>query len=186
MKRIFSITLITIILVSLFPGCIKKTNDDPVFSLRTRKNRVVGEWICETGSIDIADQYGSVTYQITGNTYHQITPLSTYDGTANVSFSFEKDGKCHQSINLGGLTTSFNGKWNFNGNVGQSGKTQIVIHIEDASDPSGNYLFEGNDNQVTYEIEELRNKLMRLTLINKVTKDNGEIDSYSEHWTLSR
>lgn len=183
MKKLVPLAMIAVITLTLFTGCIKQSTDDPLFSFRTRKNRVVGEWRCRSGSIDIADQYSSVSYQISGNTYTELT--STNSGTANVTFVFEKDGKCHQSINLGGLTSSFNGTWNFTGGVGShNNKTQIAINILDASDPSGNYVIEGNNNHITYEIEELRNKVLRLTYINKVTKDNGEIDSYSEHWTL--
>lgn len=160
----------------------KKTDNDPLISLRSRKARVIGEWTAESGKIS-GDGY---VYTINGNTFiYNEQGYSQLTGAAAVSFLFEKDGKCEVVINLSSYLLRYEGYWNFTGGVGEvKNKTQIVIHFTKVKSSSGTYTYTGNRTNITFDIVECRNKKLRLSLIDEGAKDGQSIFEYRESWDL--
>jgi len=180
--------LVAIVFFSIITtNSCKKADADPSISLRSRKARVVGEWKASSGSVNFRDNGSSYGYSVTGNTanYYISGIPASYNETANVTFTFEKDGTCEGAINLGGYLRSFEGDWDFTSGIGEKkSKTQVVIHITRFTNSNGSYVYSGNFYDITYDLEELRHKLMRITYNQKETYPNGDQYEYSESWEL--
>lgn len=185
-SRLLFYLLLSGTIVSL-DSCVKKGEDDPFVSLRTRKNRVVGDWVALSGSVLISSDSWTESYTVKGNTVSINSPAGGATGTANVLFKFGKKGEFESSINMGGFTSYFKGSWNFSGRVGDhKNKSQLVMHSDTYTSSSGVHVVDGNQYDMTYEIEELKNKEMRLHYIWKNTDASGSFNSYSETWTLTQ
>jgi hypothetical protein len=172
-------------LAVLSDSCLRKEEEDPFLSFRTRKNRVTGTWHVSTGSVIIDNPAYAVSYSIHDNTYVYTAPSGQSSGSCSVKFEFNKDGSAVLDFNIGGLVSTYKGTWNFTGRVGEHhNKTQIVIHPTTISDANGTRTIEGNVYDLTYDIQELKNKEMKLQLRYKEIDSGGNYDSYNEMWTL--
>lgn len=87
---------LTVILIALygftFSGCFKKGDEDPFFSLRTRKARLIGEWDITEWKVDGV----SILSETDSYTGYNSFCNSNYTDTETISntssFEFEKDG----------------------------------------------------------------------------------------------
>src|SRR4051812_44181701 len=152
MKRKNALYLFLLFSIVFIDSC-RKTDEDPLISLRSRKARVIGEWNVEKGTIATE----SFSYSINGNTFIYTDPSGYFDGTSSISFIFKKDGTCKTSIILSGFLITYEGTWNFTGGIGENkNKSQIVIHFKTLKESSGNYTYSGNTSDITFDILELR------------------------------
>ena len=168
-----------------FCGCLKKSTDDPVVSLKTRKARVIGDWKVEKGNAHESAISGSGSYSFydlvyTNSSYNLNYGSGNYNGNNNVTQS----GFFQYSIQLnsdGGFTSekfmensepkirTMTGRWNFTGSVGsRKDKTQIMLTVSSLIETSKNRHvvvteYTGDKKNYVYEIRELRNKKMVLT-----------------------
>ncbi len=167
-----------------FNAC-KKNEDDPLISFRSRKARVAGEWKVETGTVKYGPEGNETLYVITGNTAKVETNCCIGSGTSSINFSFEKDGKASNSINLGGYVSKWAGTWNFTGGIGEvKKKDQIVVTTTSFDDGTATTTYTGNQVTFTYDIDELRHKKLRMHMSYKRKDSNGDNYSYYESWTL--
>ena len=175
--------LITFVLVCL-SSCLKKGEDDPLISFRTRKTRLAGQWQLTSGSVEyitvFIDSLGKneskTTLVYTENTYKKTTEASGYQSSNTGPFSytteFEKDGGYSSTTVTDNTTTDVSeGTWNFTKGIGNyKDKEQIVITLTKYSNtyvsPPNNSMigntFIGNRSDITYTIKELRNKKLVL------------------------
>src|SRR5690349_21101484 len=88
-------------LVVFFSQC-KKGSDDPLFSLRTRKGRMTGNWTMTEGykiSTNYAGEETKITYK---NQSYEIIYWGRFVDSGPVKFtmSLQKDGSMHIERNL--------------------------------------------------------------------------------------
>lgn len=185
----------------------KKGEEDPLISLRTRKARVVGKWKIKSGTVKHA---GDFYYATTGqpikkytiiyseNSYESMTESPNYfnflTGSLSYEVEFKKDGGYVATSVYNNMSTDVSkGTWNFTGKVGgHKNKEQILIHLTfqsysytgPSSANSNSTAFEGNKNDVTYYIKELRNKKMVLDSEDSATDPSGNATTYNSSLTF--
>lgn len=159
----------------LFDGCLKKGEDDPFLSLRSRKARVVGDW--EVVSYKYTDTYNSYsnpsqnniyTYTMNGSTYTSVStypnnPSNNYtsSGTETIDWTFEKDGTYKQTNTQDGQMYTSEGTWNFTSGVGElKNKSQITIYGQKYTGTGYSSTYTGNYVDMAYDLKELKNKKM--------------------------
>lgn len=161
MKSKFSALLLLAFVAIFLSGCLKKGEDDPLISFRTRKARVVGNWTMTSGKryYSYGWFFSETTYD-KANYYSQInyfsnTPSIQESGIAKFTIKFNKDGSVNYQRVLGPQDeVGLNGTWNFTGGIGKhKNKEQIIFH--DGSIAS-------NKTDFTFNVRELRNKKMVL------------------------
>jgi hypothetical protein len=194
-----SLLLLTVIVFFCLSSCLKKGEDDPLFSLRTRKARVVGKWKIKSGKEVFTNQFyasgphfDELTTTFSENSFEQIykeansTEIST--GSLSYEMEFKKDGEfISTAIYNDASTTVLKGKWDFTGKVGEhKNKDQIVInYTSQLYTSTGTYsvnnsssIFEGNKTDQTYYIKELRNK--KIVLVSEYSStDNNTSNTYA-------
>jgi hypothetical protein len=161
MKSKFSTLLLITFIAAFLSGCLKKGEDDPLISFRTRKARVVGNWTMTSGkrSYSYGGFFTETTYDKT-NYYSQTNYDTNYpprqeSGSAKFTIKFNKDGTVNYQRFLGSQDEfGLFGTWNFTGGVGKhKNKEQIIFYDGRISN---------NITDFTFNIRELRNKKMVL------------------------
>ena len=157
-SKFSSFLLIAFVLVFI-SGCLKKGEDDPLISFRTRKARVVGKWKIKKGKKISASNTTTISTTYSQDKYEQTYSLLSYtpsitSGDIKYTIEFKKDGKVAENRILEYSDRfSVKGTWNFTGRVGkEKNKEQIVLHDERTSLQS----------DIVYTIKELRNKKLVL------------------------
>lgn len=171
-------------------GC-RKTEDDPLFSLRTRKGRVAGEWKVTSAQGIYAETpvNGNTTttkWNLDGSTMTETDEFG-YVTTAprTVEYVFERDGTFTITDTENGAVSTVKGRWNFNEGAGEAkAKTQLVIFNTEIIDTSGTYTASGYSAQYTFDIIELRHKKMVLKYLNDITYPWSSKYRYEETWVL--
>jgi len=144
MKQKLLFLLVISFLVTCLSGCLKKGEDDPMISLRTRKNRLVGKWEVKTGSA--YSKFGSwstseETFIYTSSSYQKITeiqgggaqvgPSGITNGSFSYTLEFKKDGDFNSTQITDGYISTLKGTWNFTAGVGkEKNNDKIVINID--------------------------------------------------------
>lgn len=193
MKKSISVIFLLFTIFSIeFVSC-RKGEDDPALSLRSRKARMAGEWKMTSGKTVSTNVYtSSSTTSTTTTTYDganatesnvTTTPFGTFNTDDAYAYTdaitFEKNGKFSGANVNNGITTTFEGTWNFEGGVADvKKKTQLILFYTKIVEDGATTTIEGNSFQIKYEIKELRNKKLVLTNTNKTTYSNG--DSYED------
>lgn len=186
--RLFLIALAGLVLA----GC-KKTEDDPKMSLRTRKNRLAGEWRMVSGraAYTAANMYNE-TFTFDGSKLRlNVTSPNypvVYTGSYILSLNIMKDGTFNVNEILGTSVFNVEGTWNFNTGVGeQKSKESVVFFIGKVNKGStfGYHLFNRSATNFVYKIKELRNKKLVIYSAGKIYSDaNGDYINYSTEYTF--
>lgn len=175
MKTKILLILFAITSTIVFDSCLKKGEDDPFLSLKSRKARVAGDW--EVVSFKYTDTYTSTsnptsnyidTYTMNGSTYTSVSTYpnnptlnSTDNGTRTWKWTFEKDGKFENTDTEDGQTTTTKGTWNFTAGVGElKNKSQITTYDQSYAYTGGSSAYTGNYVDMAFDLKELRNKKM--------------------------
>jgi hypothetical protein len=154
----------------LYVSC-KKGEDDPKFSLLTRKARVAGDWHFQEGTINVGTKdskgsYSALSYKLEQSKYSvdYIGKGAHFEYGFDLSVEFTKDGHVtiHQKMDT--LNIETNGTWDFEGKVGKY-KNKESINIQLGSFTGVSYFyrtFNKGQTNFSYRIKELRNKKMVL------------------------
>lgn len=183
-KILICLSLFAVISLS---GCLKKGDDDPLISLRSRKARVAGDWkvvsVSQTETYTATGSGGSYTdvYTSTGDSYTYVSTVNgvstTETGKSTVSWTFEKDGTYSRTNTTDGVETKSTGRWNFTSGVGDTkNKSQITISEETVTTNGTQSTYSGNVVDEVYDITELRNKNMVLYSHNTSKDASGTSD----------
>jgi hypothetical protein len=178
-------TVLVVAVCGLFfiSGC-KKGEDDPAISLLTRKSRLTGTWYLTRG-------YAAITYYSANTTPNNFN-LELYDNKAlltgsnyinalslpyTLSLNFEKDGKFRVIENFDSEVLNSTGFWNFTSGVGkQKNKEAVSIRLDAiVTGDTQEHIFNNFGTEVTYDLKELRNKELVMTINRK-----GYINSAGE------
>lgn len=195
MKKTISISILLIISTLTIQSC-KKGDNDPLFSLRTRTNRLSGNWkvvkeeIKETITNNNVGDTSYVINSIYNGTYKAtITTYSVLDTTFTTNdtiyyeeeIKFESDGKYSKTYILSDLTNTIftDGNWIF---LGKSelddlkNKEAILLTTTAFTQTDGTTTTIDNYSNLdgeTYVINQLKNKELILTVNRSSRSDDG-------------
>ncbi len=157
-------------LVICFVSC-KKGEDDPIFSLRSRKARLTGDWHLSSGSLTLIYKKEGFTdynetYNFTGDSYTSINRVTgaNQQGKYKLNITFNKDGGFSFLQLFGSSNVSGNGTWDFLKGVGEY-KNKERLSFNASAIGGGSYwidAFNKSKNYFIYNIVELRNKKLVL------------------------
>jgi len=179
------ITLITAVLLSLLVSSCRKGENDPFLSLRTRKARVAGSWVMVSGSGSTVTANPASTnteaWSFDGTTKNYTTTYTDTSGTTSSGFTepykflcaFDKDGSFMLTEIIYTDAVTRKGTWNFNDPPGRKDdRTMLMLSTNWLMSPFGDVqTFEGAHCPVNcYDINELRNKRMVLTMEGSITE----------------
>lgn len=154
----------------LFTNC-KKGEDDPKFSLLTRKARVAGDWHFKEGNItvgvkDSTGSYSALAYKLSEDRYSvdQVGKGAHFEYDFNLSITFTRKGGVVINQKMDTLDIETSGTWDFEGKVGKyKNKENINIQLDSFKGFSYFYrTFNKGQTNFSYRIKELRNKKMVL------------------------
>jgi len=204
--NILSLVLFAFALLCL-TSCLKKGEDDPFISFRTRTARLTGQWHLTSGTeertdvfIDSLGSHESKTiYIYTENTYQSNTESTGYTSSMSGSFSYlmeyKKNGEFSSTKTNDNNVFSSEGTWNFTKGIGtHKNKEQIVINLSSSSNTytntsssisSGN-TYTGNKSDITYTLKELRNSKLVLVYESTSTYFQGHGSSTKSELTFEQ
>lgn len=167
-------------LLLLLSSC-KKGEDDPAFTLLSRKARLTGEWKLTEGKItvgikDSSGAYAAYVYNLGASKY---TILNTnngfvYEGDCKLNLSIAKNGAIVIKQLMDSLSFDAVGTWDFEGKVGESkNKERVNVQLNTMTNSSFYRLFNKAQPHFMYRIKELRNS--KLVLVCK--EEMIELDS---------
>jgi hypothetical protein len=195
MKNYRFLSAIAVALPLLLISC-KKGDDDPFFSLRSRKARVAGEWkvsefhgiqtqTFQNGYIQGESNYNgsNVSIVTTYSDTNQQPELYTYE--LSQAYTFEKDGTYTAVERTQFNTRTETGTWTFLPKSKEddlSKKEAIVLYVRKVTHTNGSNTqnFTGFDEGETYVIRELRNKKMVWTVESSGPNGATQIETSAE------
>ncbi len=152
--------------ITLFFSECKKGADDPLFSLRTRKARMTGNWTMTEGYKITTTFWGQESKMLyKDQSYESVYNGKVYEvGPAKFTMNLGKDGKLDMVKMLEPYASEgrYLGSWNFTGGIGDVKKKEQLL----LRDTLRMY-----NNDVVYDIKELRNK--RLVIRRKMSDPGG-------------
>jgi len=200
MKLIKPISFVLVSLVlSCLSGCLKKGEDDPLISLRTRKERLEGLWRLTSGTEEKTNLYTdslgkhesttTLKYTKTGYQDDGRTGFVFYNyGSYTLEFGKKGEFELIKKYDDRGNAYTSKGTWNFEKGIGDyKNKEQVVINLIsttyfDLSFQSGfGHTYTGNKSNITYTLKELRNKkLVIVSEYSYIQSDGYGMSSKSE------
>jgi hypothetical protein len=164
MKKIFLVFAIGILVVSFFQSC-KKGENDPSISLKSRKARLVGEWVLASGQENIVYGDGSTkTFTYDGAT--RIETSSTPDAIAySEDITINKDWTFKSIEHYDTDVITREGYWAFgrkSKELDLKNKETVNFTVKSSVNTSGeSYVFTGNEiinNIITWQLDQLKSK----------------------------
>jgi len=192
MKKIFILGLATVIAAGTMQSC-KKGENDPFFSLRSRKARIAGEWkLTSSKSSTVQDANG--THTTIATTYANGTETSTHTSTTGgnsitttttdnytLGFEIKKDGTYKETYTSNGETSVVEGTWIFlkRSKENELKNKEAILLTQTSSTYAGSTTTTtGLDGQV-YVIDQLKNKeMIWKTEFGQSDATGSETDSY--------
>ena len=183
---------VLLFLLALFVSTCKKGEDDPLFSLSSRKARMEGEWRFVSGDLVIGatdlknwTRYNEV-YVFKGSGYEKTATGVSHPivskGTFILSLSIKKDGHFSLEEIFDGKTLLADGNWDFNSGVSsKKGKSEVSFEITNVSKgvSGGYHLLNQSSVNFSYKIKELRSKRLVLKIEKLVYEDsNGPRETF--------
>lgn len=159
--------------IPLFFAC-QKGDNDPVFSFRTRKARLTGEWkvvsyTAEHSGVTTSFEGDRVTYTYGDSATVTIpfTWTATFDGEGSYSFTKTEDYPADDENGAYTVTSEERGLWEFTGGNGSPSKSQLLLLPEEIyerrSDKGSDIhavVIENPRTGVVYDMDELSNKTL--------------------------
>jgi hypothetical protein len=174
--------ILALAMVIPFTGCMKKGEDDPFMSFRSRKSRAAGEWKLTSYTLTSTDPSGVSTINSNGSTYTYTDPITTATGSWTQDITLEKDGTYKMNLIVDGNSEISEGTWNFTTGVGDlKNKSQITIYSQKDISGGNTATWTGNYVDIAYDLLELRNK--KMVWHNKVTYTNSSGATYTDDET---
>jgi hypothetical protein len=196
MKNKLKLALLVITSTLLFSNC-KKGQEDPVFSLRTRKARLAGEWRMVSGNASLtqliaAEPPFNQNFAFNGtkatiNETESGGPAIIYTATYNLNLTIKKDGTFNFRENFAGDVLDVSGHWDFNTGVGDAKrKEEITLKLETITGGiTKEHIFNKLRTEFTYKLVELRNKELKMESATKLyLGDNGDKVTYTSEYSF--
>ena len=189
-----SIVLLSVLVISsITPFGCKKGENDPFFSIRTRKARITGEWTLESGKINIQQNTDSTfALSFTGSTMSVNLNGSHYqDYKYSRKLIIDKDGTFSMTdVYSGAGSDYFQGIWYFAGKnkeMEMKNKEGLILGFTDVDAYSGHMLSHHSYvADVAFSIDRLSNKKMVLKSEFAYIDDDDNMIIQTETLTFSK
>ncbi len=186
------------IIPALFPAC-KKGDNDPAFSLRSRKARISGEWTMESATWHKPDT--TITYDGENMVFEYETAGTADTLHVQNNITFNKDGTYQEVIITDyptdwwgnglpayTLTETVKGLWNFTGgNSDTKNKSRLLLRVTEvlksASNAGSNIdalTYQGQTGGFIYDIDRLAGKELTLKYDLVITANSGTFAEHAE------
>lgn len=185
-------TLVFLIATILFSGsgCLKKGEEDPSVSLKTREARIAGEWKLVSGELSWKFQDTIITFTYAGAKMKvKENGIFLGDYSSFETLSFDKRGKYSRSRTEDSDTYSWEGNWYFGGrnkDLGIKNKETIALVYSERSTPYNRYSYAGLNSSDTYYIERLTNKDLVIEMQYSYYNSYGIVETIDEHWEYEK
>jgi len=164
--------LVALCCLFILSAC-KKGQDDPAFTLLSRKTRMEGSWHIVTGHLKIEDNKASkketLEYDLSpaGLTVTLTSSGSStvYVGQYDLTLNMKKNGDFSFLEKVGNTQLNGSGRWSFNSGAGETKKKADVMYVienVESGTTSGLALFNKANTNFEYFIRELRSKKLVL------------------------
>lgn len=192
--------ILLVLLPVLFPAC-KKGENDPAFSLRSRKSRISGEWTMASATWSKPDTTISYDGENLVFSYEIDDDLITDTLQVQNNITFNKDETYEEVIITDyptdwwgnglpayTLTETVKGLWNFTeGGSDTKNKSQLLLRVTEvlksASNSGSNIdalTYQGQTGGVIYDIDRLANKELTLKYDFVITANSGTFTENAE------
>jgi hypothetical protein len=180
-----SLNLLLFLMITLFFSECKKGSGDPDISVRSRKNRLTGDWRLEGGKAT-AFNYQYI-FNKSGARVFDVVNMLYSDELYQFNLTISKDGtfSMNEIRNLSSFHAT--GNWNFNTGVGENKKKEMVFfHISEVTRAFtfGYHVFNQSSANFSYYITELRNKKLVLHFNGIIYTENHVSENFSGDYTL--
>ncbi len=185
-KKSLILFFAVIIAIPALNSC-KKGSEDPFLSLKTRKARLTGEWVLQSGTETTT--YGTSTYSAT---YTNTTVTYTWGGNSTTyayseTVEFNKDNTFKTTIMEDGDIGTCEGYWAFmNGYEDVKNKECVVLRFKSCTEGGGVILWTGDEMpEEVLRFEKLSNK--EAVIVKEGTGvEGGDTYTYNESKTYSK
>ncbi|MFH0895150.1 MAG: hypothetical protein V2A54_12010, partial [Bacteroidota bacterium] len=146
----------------------KKGENDPMFSLKSRKARLAGEWELSEGSVTTINSGSSYTYSYNGTTCTETSNGTTDTYPYTETISYNKDGSFEKTTTNDGNIYAQEGYWTFGSKVKEidlKNKESVIVRVTSTtntiSGTTTTTTYEGTQCPVSeFVIDELSSKKM--------------------------
>ena len=176
MKRFILIVASIALLIPVLNSC-KKGDEDPFFSIYSRKHRLCHDWKFSNYKKILQHNDSIISYEFDGASMKKIIGTQFYYFAATMQISFDKNGTYIWEENISNDTSVYSyteeGSWYFTGGGDDSDtkykellamqKTKITETLQtDGSTTTTNYSGSGNLDAIVYKIIKLANQEVKL------------------------
>jgi hypothetical protein len=194
MKKTLYAVLLVAVLTTLFVSC-KKGENDPFISFRSRKHRMVNEWSCQKSTVRLTSLSGGITEIINISTSGASGSVSIYDpnsgtqtGTIiySLKLNIKKDGTFTGIEMVNNQTNLLGGTWNFTAGIGkqEKNKESLMLYINNSTLSSLDGAFFAIGNIMTFEIKELKEKKLVLTIDKNIYTEGSDYNRITGEYTF--
>jgi hypothetical protein len=176
MKRFFIVFVSIVMLIPLLNSC-KKGDEDPLFSIYSRKHRLCHDWKFSYYKKILQHNDSIISYEFDGASMHKIMGNQSYYSAATMQISIDKDGSYIWEETISNDTSVYSyteeGSWYFTGGGDNSDtqykellamqKTKVTETLHTGgSNTTTNYNGSGNLDAIVFKIIKLASKEVKL------------------------
>lgn len=171
-------------------GCLKKGEEDPFISIKTRKARITGEWKLVSGEMSVKFLDTTITWTHAGSKMKvKLNEIFLGEYAYFETLSIDKKGKYNQARTEDGDVYAWEGNWYFGGtnkDLGIKNKETITFIYSERSTPSDRYSYVGLNANYVYYIERLTDKDLVIEMQYSYYNMNGIVETIDEHWEYEK
>lgn len=189
-SKIFTLVLFLASISVIVPGCLKKGDEDPAVSLKTREARIAGDWKMVSG--EISWKFGDTTIAFTyAGAKMKVKENGIFlgDYSSFETISLDKRGKYNRSRTEDGDVYTWEGNWYFGGrnkDLDIKNKETITFVYSERSTPLSRYSYAGLNSGYTYYIERLTGKELVIEMQFTYYDSDGNVVTIDEHWEYEK
>jgi hypothetical protein len=187
MKRYILIFISIALVVPVVNSC-KKGEEDPFFSIYSRKHRLCHDWKFSHYKKILQHNDSIVSYEFDGSSMHKIIGTQSFYSAATMEISYDKSGNYIWEETISNDTSVYSyteeGSWYFSGGGDDSDtkykellalqKTKVTESLQSGgSITTTNYSGSGNLDAVVYKIIRLANQEIKLE--SEIQTDNIQV-----------
>jgi len=184
---------VILFVIVLFLAECKKGENDPLFSTRTRKARLTGEWKMTSGKALYHDPGSNVAYVFDASSYTANVRIGNKvqykKGDYGIMLNILGSGEFSLKEVYGPTTMNCSGEWNFNNGVGkQKQRIDAAFSIDNVKEGfTTEHLFNRTASNFIYVIKELRNKKLVINSLGRILSDTkGNYATFTTEYTFER
>lgn len=198
MKIKFSLICILIISAFFLSNC-KKGPEDPTISLLTRKARLAGKWMMQSGTASITSLSSTAPpfnqnlsfngTKVELNQTETSGPAIIYTGAYTLILEIQKEGTFNFSENFAGDILEAKGRWHFEYGSGDlKNKEEVTFIVEETTKGETlDHVFNKQRTVFTYKLIQLKNKDLKIeSFVKTYINSNGDRITYTNQYKFAQ